>query len=120
MKFKKIMSLLLVLTLIGTMLTTVTLLNPVAEDTEATTPAETTNYDIHVLHAKGAANATTRGIYLNIASAAKIKVGKTYTVSVVFQSSKRFNDAYHCFCNITLSAYRHIFKWPNRQLHYFF
>lgn len=85
MKFKKIMSLLLVLTLIGSLLTTVTLLNPTAEDTEATTPAETTNYDTYVLHAKGAANATSRGIYIPVVRGTDVTAGETYTVIVTVQ-----------------------------------
>ena len=95
MKFKKIMSLLLVLTLIGTMLTTVTLLNPTAEDTEATTP--TTNYNTYVLHAKGqSAPTTARGIYTPIVSGANIKAGETYTITATIQG-------------LTISDYSYIF-----------
>lgn len=83
MKFKKIMSLLLVLTLISSLLTTVTLLNPTAEDTEATTPAETTNYDTHLLHVVGNSS-TANGIApFLIVSADNVKAGETYTVSIV-------------------------------------
>ncbi len=86
MKFKKIMSLLLVLTLIGTMLTTVSLLNPVAEDgEEATTPTTTTNYDTHVMHVVG--NSTTNGgiaLFYTV-PADNVKAGETYTINMVAQ-----------------------------------
>ena len=90
MKFKKIMSLLLVLTLIGSLLTTVTLLNPTAEDTEATIP--TTNYNTHVIYAQGVSTAAAgRAFFINV-PAANVKAGETYTASVTLQGIKPSGD----------------------------
>ena len=83
MKFKKIMSLLLVLTLIGTMLTTVSLLNPTAEDgEEATTP--TTNQKITLLHAVGKSDAAGIALFFSV-SAGNIIAGEEYTINLAVQ-----------------------------------